>query len=79
FIPGVSLTNSGKTIITGIDLYGNSANKIDYGISIIDYITFGIGFSNVKKSISVINNGINILSTSYSSIRTFLNGKDKQK
>ena len=40
-LPPVGLTNSGKTLITGSDIYENQADGIDYGLSIIDITTLG--------------------------------------
>jgi hypothetical protein len=38
----ISLTNSGKTLITGSDIYGNEADGIDYVLVCgTDIVTFG--------------------------------------
>ena len=77
-IPSVSLTNSGKTLITGRDLYGNKAEAMDYGLSIIDFATFGASTCNLPKHIAKNNLGIDLGATGYSIFRTIQNEKKKQ-
>ena len=45
----ISLYNSGKTLATGEDIYGNKAEIDDYMLSAIDIATFGVGVSKVPK------------------------------
>ena len=66
----ISLYNSGKTLVTGEDIYGNKAEIDDYMLSAIDIATFGVGVSKVPKLVKKTNNVVDVLSSFASSIRT---------
>ena len=68
-IPSVSLTNSGKTLATGEDIYGNKAENKDKLLSVIDFITFGVGSSKVPKVVEKINDIIDYSSALWSTYR----------
>ena len=68
----ISLTNSGKTLITGSDIYGNEADGIDYGLSVVDIATFGCGqFLKLTKPIVKLNNTVSSINTIGSSAKQY--------
>ena len=79
FNPIISLTNSGKTLITGSDIYGNEADGIDYGLSVVDIATFGCGqFLKLTKPIVKLNNTVSSINTIGSSAKTIWTESNKK-
>ena len=75
----ISLTNSGKTLITGSDIYGNEADGIDYGLSVVDIATFGCGqFLKLTKPIVKLNNTVSSINTIGSSAKTIWTESNKK-
>jgi len=83
FNPIISLTNSGKTLITGSDIYGNEAENVDYALSVVDIATFGCGnFMKLPKTVKTANTVVSKSATGgtiYRTSSTEFNKKDEKK
>ena len=79
----ISLTNSGKTLITGSDIYGNEAENVDYALSVVDIATFGCGnFMKLPKTVKTANTVVSKSATGgtiYRTSSTEFNKKDEKK
>jgi len=77
------LTNSGKTLITGSDIYGNEAENVDYALSVVDIATFGCGnFMKLPKTVKTANTVVSKSATGgtiYRTSSTEFNKKDEKK
>ena len=77
------MTNSGKTLITGSDIYGNEAENVDYALSVVDIATFGCGnFMKLPKTVKTANTVVSKSATGgtiYRTSSTEFNKKDEKK
>ena len=68
--PLLGTFNSGYTIITGEDIYGNDAGFRDYVFSSIDFITFGAGSFTVKATTKFALNFVDFACSLYTAFNT---------
>jgi RHS repeat-associated protein len=81
FNPIISLTNSGKTLITGSDIYGNEADGIDYVLSVTDIVTGGLSskFFKLSKTVENVSARVGFGTSTVSVIKTGLTESNKKK
>ena len=73
----ISLYNSGKTLVTGEDIYGNKADNLDKLLSVADLASFGLSKIIPYKQLRSMLSGINNLTTAGSSAKTLVTELEK--
>ena len=75
------MTNSGKTLITGSDIYGNEADGIDYVLSVTDIVTGGLSskFFKLSKTVENVSARVGFGTSTVSVIKTGLTESNKKK
>ena len=73
----ISLYNSGKTLATGEDIYGNKADNLDKLLSVADLVSFGLSKIIPYKQLRNMLSGINNLTTAGSSAKTLVTELEK--